>query len=222
MISNTARLELLAQNKGAIMDSPSPWEVHSDLQAERLTSLAQCVVRARQRAVDATEGLEGPIGWSRGCVAYQQCCNEIIALAEKESWLEVLDPSLCFIFRIGKVPVRLFTGDADAPNTRTLRLQETEAEAAQLAFPYAFEGADWLWRLAIETDIDGRVLRVVLAEYSQWGDVRTHWEIPLDDIVLKLTPVEPKEPKGVELPKPKVGGVSGNRRAQGGATRDQQ
>lgn len=188
-----------------------PWDRHPDLTRERLSTIATELVRVRDDALLAHEPHKGDKAWGFGCRALERQMYAIITLAAREKWLTILEDGRHFVFLIGQVPVRFYKGRADKPKPNTLRQNLPELAAQQGAFTFA-QDQKWCWRLAIETDVTGRVARVVVVEAS-FGDkrnrakiidTRTVWEIPLMATVGAIADLAAPKREGKQLAKPSV------------------
>lgn len=186
------------------MIDSKPWQVHPALQEERLCFLANIIKKVRHKALLLHEPIEGDTNWGLGCRVHERTCNAIKLSAEEQPWLEVIDPSLHFVFSVGGVPIRFYRGEAENPNPRQLSRKYSEIEAQQCAFAFAVENSVWLWRMAIETDLDGEVMRIVMVQVSESGDIKNMWAIPLTGNVLLITPIHNNLRDGVELEPPVV------------------
>lgn len=160
-----------------------PWDLHPALTEERLSAAARLLARGRADALAMADPWAGDDAWSIGCRAYSFSRHQVANAARsgRFPWLKVLDETHHFVFLVDGVPVRFFRGDADDPSKRTLRQQESEAQ--QLALALGSEGTEGLmFRLAVETDTDGSVRRVVfLALRGEEGQVECFWPVPLGD-----------------------------------------
>ncbi|WP_426960403.1 hypothetical protein [Muricoccus radiodurans] len=160
-----------------------PWDLHPALAEERLAAAARLLARGRADALALADPWAGDDAWSVGCRAYAFSKHQLARAAEsgRYPWLGILDETHHFIFLIEGVPVRFFRGDAEEPNKRTLRQQESEAEQLALALGGdAMEGL--MFRLAVETGDAGEVKRVVfLALRGEEGRVECFWPIPLGE-----------------------------------------
>jgi hypothetical protein len=161
-----------------------PWDLHPSLTAERLSACARLLARGRADALALADPWAGDDAWSIGCRAYSFSRNRLRQAAEggRWAWLGVLDETHHFVFMIEGVPVRFFRGDAEEPTKRTLRQQETEAQQLALALGGAGSAEGLMFRLAVETEPDGAVRRVVfLALRGEGiGAVECFWPVPLD------------------------------------------
>lgn len=187
---------------------PLPWEIHPDLIQERLAFLARLIRSVRADAVDAHEADKGDTAWGLGCRAHERTLFAIsnAATGIATTWLRVIEPGLHFVFAIGSVPVRFYRGEADHPPTKSLRRNYPEIEAAQTSFsfpgfsaPATADAREYVWRVAIETDIDGKVARVVLVEVADDLSTRTVYEIP-EATAGYVLPAEPQRREGKVIP----------------------
>src|ERR1700737_1446294 len=102
------------------MPTQMPWELHPDLQADRLAVLAEIVRRARDEVRESHAADIGETTWSAGARSYERIKHGITAAQAGHSWLKVIEKSgLRLTFTVGSVPLRLFTGRADKPSPRT-------------------------------------------------------------------------------------------------------
>lgn len=191
------------------MLDPEPWDIHPDLTRERLQAIAEVFRRVRGEAAELHDAAAGEGAWSFGCRVYERACFAFIGMAEDPacSWLKVLSPSLQFIFQVGDVPVRFYTGDPGRPRSNVLRFTDIEDAAQQLAFEGAGFEADLtklFWRLAIVPGPDGQVLHVWLVQTNGRGDVAYRWLIPDDAKIPLMTTPKEELPQGVEQPPARV------------------
>jgi hypothetical protein len=181
-----------------------PWEIHNELQEDRLVSLANMIKQVRHEAILVHEPSKGDTNWGLGCRVHERTCHIIKEASDFHSWLDVIDPSLHFVFSIGGVPIRFYRGEAESPNPRHLSRRYPEIEAQQFAFEFHLEGRQWLWRMAIETDNDGEVMRIVMVQVSEGGDIKNMWAIPLTGNVPIMTPIHHRQREGVDLEPPVI------------------
>ncbi len=181
-----------------------PWDVHCQLQEDRLIFLANLAKLVRHEAILVHEPSKGDTNWGLGCRVHERTCHAIKEASDHQPWLDVIDPSLHFVFSVGGVPIRFYRGEAENPNPRYLSRRYPEIEAQQLAFEFDLEDREWLWRLAIETDIDGEVMRIVMVQVSEGGDIKNMWTIPLTDNVPNIAPIHQRQRDGVDLEPPVI------------------
>lgn len=183
----------------------TPWEHDPKLTEDRLILIGQLIRQGRNDALDRYDQAIGCDGWTVGCEAFAFQKHQIITAAEHTDWLEILNPSMEFVFAIGGVPVRFYRGDATDPHERTLR--QTFAELNQMTLFESEElerpGLNLLRRFAVETDIDGSITRITFVVLNGATPLLT-WVIPLDRPVTKISPLWVKGSEGVVLPFPSI------------------
>ena len=182
-----------------------PWEIEPNLQKEYLCQLGHIIRDVRQGVLDLHDPDDGDGPWSLGCRAYERTINILEKLAETLPWLKVIrKQSLYFLILVDGVPFRFYKGRFDNPPERTLRKDYPELRFRQLSF----DQREWMWRIAVETDYDGSVLRITVAQYEEKGNFRNPWEIPLtepipaitsltetraDSVILEIPPLIPRD-----------------------------
>ena len=183
----------------------TPWEHHPALSSDRLIAIAERMQAGRNNALDRYDPTVGCTPWTLGCEAFAFQMHEISQATEVFDWLEVLDPSMQFVFSIGSVPVRFYRGAPDEPTKRTLK--QTFPEFQQLGLFTAEElihlAREPLYRFAVETDLDGSVTTISFVVLE--GDLPILiWEVPLTEAVTRISPTWTLPDEGVELPAPVV------------------
>ena len=184
------------------MTAQKPWEIHSDLQAERLEVVGKILKDVRHDTLALHDPDAGDDVWSLGCRIYERTINTFQRAGEHIQWLNFKRKGLYFVLFIGQVPIRFYRGEYDKPNSRSLSIKFPELESQQLAFP--FDRSTWFWRVVVETDIYGEVTRIVIAQFSESEESRNKWEIQLDQPATRLSGVANKLEDSVRLEKPSV------------------
>lgn len=169
-----------------------PWEIQPSLTRPRLQAVAAIFRDVRDEARRDHRPDLGDTGWGLGCRCYERGCYAITtraATAEYRSWLSVADHSnLKFLFRIGDVPVKFYTGDPKHPPVRSRKRDEVElreqTELIELRGPGVVDAEvmaadELLWRLFIEVD-QGQVAAITIEQVGINGRVYNPWTIPLD------------------------------------------
>jgi len=184
----------------------TPWEHHSALTRDRLIVIAQLIQHGRNNALDRFDSDFGCTGWTLGCEAFAFQQHQIVKAAEDIDWLEILNPTMQFVFSIGGVPARFYRGEPEDPNERTLRQTFTELQQLSLFGDEELVtlAAEPLYRFAVETDLDGSTTAITFVVLGGEMPVLT-WSIPLDEPVTKISPLWVESSDGVELPAPSVG-----------------
>jgi hypothetical protein len=184
-----------------------PWEIHPDLELERLRIVATLIAEVRRKALLRHEPSEGDGAWSLGCVAYQRTMFLLERGSQEYTWLRIVERrGLYFVFSIGAVPIRFYRGDHDNHvEERRLVRHYLELRQHQEAFFFAPPPEmDRILRLAIETGDSGQVSNVVLVQVDSDGNTHNPFFIPLADAAaIRLFAEARKE--GIQLSPPSVG-----------------
>src|SRR5271168_3176404 len=112
-------------------DTFEPWPKYPPLEKDRLIAIANILQTVRHEAVLLHEPGAGDNPWSLGCRVYVRECHAVRAAAQRYPWLTILNEAetLRFTFAIGTIPVRFYTGDAEAAPGRYV--ERTFAEVHQ-------------------------------------------------------------------------------------------
>ena len=143
-----------------------PWDIEPELTEDRLCSLANIIKEVRNKAVSLHDPDKGDGAWSLGCRVYERTINTITDKAETLPWLDFYRDNLYFIIMIKGVPLRFFKGRVNSPTLRTLRQRFPEQRGEQIMFDFESD-REWFWRMAIETEEDGSVFRILLGQYDK-------------------------------------------------------
>ncbi len=181
-----------------------PWDVNHEFTEERLLFIADILKQVRNGTVDLHDPSEGDDVWSLGCRVYERSINIIAREAEKTPWLRVIKKGLYFVMLIEGVPIRFYRGEIENPTTRSLQRLYPELEAQQCIFSFAKDHFEWFWRIVIETDESGKVFRVVMAQFTESGNVRYQWTAPLSELVAAVPSIVKPGREGVILGEPMV------------------
>lgn len=183
-----------------------PWELHPDFSVERLTYIASLLKHVREETLELyEEGKDSPL--SHGIRASERSRNAIIAASSlpDNEWLTIADSSLKFQYRIGTLLCRTYRGsDEDAPS-RTLRDDLGHLDQLCIDFGQELNALELRWRFAVETDIDGSVLRVLLVGFNRSNDAEYSWEIPTEESWSGIVEASTDLEQAKELPAPTVG-----------------
>lgn len=183
-------------------DSKSPWDHHPDLSSLRLRTIATTILRTRNETMtlDGIEPENTP--WGSGCLAYDRTRWAIVQQAKIEPWLSIVDGGMGFIFAIGRVPVRFYKGEPDEPTERTLARRYPELQQQSLAFA---ENTDTLlWRFAVESGIDGKVVAISFVGLDLNADVVSRWDFDRSKVV-PISSGKKKTSESRVLPQPSIG-----------------
>jgi hypothetical protein len=180
-----------------------PWDVDAPLKSKRLLMLARLAVQTREQALAEADRDAGDTNWGVGCKAHERFVHAVAKLSEstERSWLRVYRDGLSLVSFIDGVAVRAYHGDAERPHARHVYAAQTESrrdapDPRQLALAFIDEPAApserWAWLMAVETDDEGRALRVVFFQANAEGATRYKWIalVPMDEIVATPRSVE--------------------------------
>lgn len=192
------------------MTDSLPWEVSPDLTLERLQVVAENLRDVRHDALEIHDEDKGDDAQVHGTIAYRRSCFRIEKLVESGEypWLSITDGSRRFIFAIGGTLIRMYRGDYRRPPARSLRSYVEELVHSQLELPFEEQVATldgWVWRMAIETDTLGAVIRIVVFQANTSLLIQNAFEIPLRDAVTEISPVVPLQRAGTQIPPARVG-----------------
>lgn len=194
------------------MAATFPWDLSPSLTEPRLVTLARIAVETRNRVFSEASREEGDTNWGLGCRAHERLGHALGRLAEsgEHPWLTVNRDGLYLMPLIDGIAIRVFRGTPDKPSARHLDAVRAEYERRerprQVTFSFMEGPVDddgpWFWLLALDTDIEGKVLRAVYFQSNASGETRHAWEAPLD-LLAPTAPVEmvaPAEPAEVLPP----------------------
>lgn len=178
----------------------SPSDIHSSLTDERVDFIGHLIERVRAENVDSSDDRDS--GWSLGCRAYQWCCSEIKSLSLSTPWIQIIDPSLRFIFKIGNIEVSFYKGTADKPKANICDRAQSYPEIRQLSLILEDTPIPekLVWAFAVETDSEGLTTNIEFLGMSDTGDVVASRRVPLHDISSVLIPIPMTESVPAELP----------------------
>ncbi len=185
----------------SVMDQ-KPWEVHPALKEDRLCSIANIISNVRHRTLALYDPNSGDGIWSLGCRIYERTINTLDREKENLPWLDTIRDGLYFVILVEDVPIRFYRGDVENPNARSLRRRPLELVAQQGTF--SFYEPEWFWRLVVETDDDGTILRTVLLQYTETGSSQNLWEVPISEHSAPQPASPPAPSVTVVLDKPSV------------------
>ena len=175
------------------MSAVLPWELTPALKQDRLTVLARVVVETRNKVFAEANRAEGDTNWGLGCRAHERLGHALSRLVceGQHPWLSVHREGLYLMPLIDGVAVRPFRGEADRPAARHLdavRFEHARRQSSRGQVMFSFMDAaetdgPWFWLMAMETQAEGKVCRVVFFQANEAGDTRHPWECPLEGVV---------------------------------------
>lgn len=179
-----------------------PTTKYPSLTDERLSLIAEALQQVRNTALSLYDPLNGDGPWGLGTRVYERSCFRLKQLSQQHSWLTVIEeePKPRFTFAIEGLPLRFYKGSPEDPPLNYLVTTYGELLQRQL-FP-DFRPLDKILRIAIETNLEGRVSRAKLVELDETGEATGVYEIPFAAARSNVLPLESKpvhlEPVTVE------------------------
>jgi hypothetical protein len=162
------------------MTSDRPSDLHPDLTDERLEQLSAIFCRVRSGVHRDMRYGEGDDARVFGYTSFVRTCFAIEKVAGAAPWLRVIGNGKGehFVFRIGAVPVRVYSGDPSEPVARWLAREGDELAAHQAAFGFpGFEYLLWMLRFTVKTDLTTGETSVSLVRLSESGTLLDSWLI---------------------------------------------
>lgn len=179
-----------------------PTTKYPSLTDERLSLIAEALQEVRNKALTLYDPLNGDGPWGLGTRVYERSCFRLKQLSQQHGWLTVIEeePKPRFTFAIEGLPLRFYKGSPEDPPPNYLVTTYGELLQRQL-FP-DFRPLDKILRIAIETNLEGRVSSAKLVELDEAGEATGVYEIPFAAARSNVLPLESKpvhlEPVTVE------------------------
>jgi hypothetical protein len=172
-----------------------PWDIDAPLKLRRLLLIARLAVETRRQAIAEANRDLGDTNWGIGCKAHERFAHAVTRLAEttEKGWLRVHRDGLSFVSFVEGIAVRAYHGAADRPQARHVwaaqvesRGQQAVMDPRQMAFDFGAAEVEpatmWAWLMAVETDDEGRALRVVFFQANAAGATRNAWVAPIEEM----------------------------------------
>lgn len=180
-----------------------PSDIHSSLTDERIDLIGHLIARVRSENLDTADGRD--TGWSLGCRAYAWCCAEIIELSKSKPWIEIVDSTLKFIFKIGHIEISFYKGPSSKPKKNIYSRAQFYPEIRQIPLLSNMSVPDKLvWAFAVETDKEGLTTNIEFFGMSEDGDVVSSRTIPLHKVTRIPVSISSKESEPADLKPAKV------------------
>jgi len=183
--------------------SELPWEINPDLTKDRIKALANFITQIRGEVIDLFDDELGDTRLSVGTRAYECVRTRINDLASSGTWpwLNTLTPDGRFTFRIGNTPVRFTRCSPDRLPNAKLRMSP---EAQQLDMFGVGPHGNIRWFFVFQTHYKSAADSVFFVGYDEQKNIISQWEIPIEEQVRIIAPVNADLPKPIELDKPQV------------------
>jgi hypothetical protein len=158
---------------------------------DKLSTIANALRDARDKALALYDPLEGDDPWCQGCRVYSRSRFGIRRLSEKLAWLTIVheEENLRFTFAIDGLPIRFYRGSPDDPPAHYISVTYGELLQRQL---FEHRRLDRILRIAVETDREGRVSTVKLVELDEAGEATGVYLIPFDIAPSNVASIESK------------------------------
>jgi hypothetical protein len=177
-----------------------PWDIDPALKSKRLLLLARLAVETRGQALAEADREAGDTNWGIGCKAHERFAHAVTRLSEttERSWLRVHRDGLSFVSFVEGIAVRAYHGAADRPQARHVYAAQLESRAPVDPRQLALFGGNepepekWAWLMAMETDDEGRALRIVFFQANAAGSTRHAWTAPVPEIDAPPPRTEPR------------------------------
>lgn len=176
-----------------------PSELHVCLSDERIDHIGHLIARVRAENLDSTEHRDN--GWCIGCRAHAWISSELMAEAEINSWLDVVDSSLRFIAKIGSVQFSFYKGMANKPKDNIYSRAQSHPELRQNMLLFDLPIPDKIvWVYAIETDLEGITTNIEFFGMSQSGEIIASRTVPLHGDFTSVVAIGSNENNPADLP----------------------
>lgn len=159
-----------------------PSDFHPDLKEEDIIKVAQLITSAYEEAVDHMLEDKGDTNWGLGCRRYEWARQNIRQAAGtlEHPYLTILeDDGNKFTFLVGRVPVRFKRGESENMDKKVFTQYRVEAaQLSLLSFSGISDPCELSWRMVMEVDSFGDVIRAVFIGATESGFVKCFWEVP--------------------------------------------
>ncbi|AGG31081.1 hypothetical protein ABM011_15690 [Morganella morganii] len=174
-----------------------PWEFHPQLTAERLSVIAEILLKVQEDTHDLLSSIDDD-NYSRATCTFARQKNRIkrLCLSKKYSWLGLINPNNDYTITIGGIPIRSFTDDPTNPQRANFFRRNC---VDQLFAPE--DTIPTIWRFVAEKpEFEGEGGRVHFAGYNVLGEVLSLWTYGEERVaVLHSTDDTPPKPVKIEL-----------------------
>lgn len=186
-----------------------PSNFHPDLKEEDIIKVAQLITSAYEEAVDHMLEDKGDTNWGLGCRRYEWARQNIRLAAGTfyHPYLKILeDDGNKFTFLIGGVPVRFKRGESENMDKKVFAQYRVEAaQLSLLTFSGISDPCELSWRMVMEVDALGEVIRAVFIGANEHGVAKCFWEVPHTKLRAAPVAVLNEKDDGVDLAPAKVG-----------------
>jgi hypothetical protein len=181
------------------VEAKLPWHVVPAWKREDLEFVVDLATKIRRETVDDLKK-PGDGAWNIGVTFLVRWRAAVFIASEKRTELTVVDESLCFIFAIRGVPVRVIRSKGEETQL-PLRAcihkgpEQVANRDAQQSLP--FPDPEWLWRLRMITDRHEIPIGFVYEQVNEDGESKNQWRVPFDDAGMQSPPAPPPTPPSI-------------------------
>lgn len=183
-------------------------DLHPALTLARLSAVAALEAEVRRGVAEISSRDLGDDNWNTSCTALNRRRKRFIEAAQNQyrDWLTIQDPSLHFVFRIGPVPLRVYTEGEDPEEAPLRHARQFPEELIEIQGAFEFydlddKEDDPILRLAVALDAAFNVVAIKLVRLTREAKVKRAWPVPVwVDLVESVT----HRPAAVELEEPVV------------------
>jgi hypothetical protein len=176
-----------------------------DLNKDRIIKIASFIIEIRGEVIERHDKELGDTPLSLGMRAYECCRSRIITLADsgRWSWLSNLTPRGRFTFRIGDTPVRFVRNNPrQLPDNKMIVSPEAQRQMSLFKVGSGYSALRWFFVFDTYYKNPGDLAYFV--GYDEYKNIECLWQIPLEEKVSFLAPLDSPKSKPVDVPKSKV------------------
>ncbi len=177
-----------------------PWDINPDLTKERIVTIANLIAGVRGEVIDLHDNDLGDTPLSLGTRAYECSRMRIIRVANSGlfPWLKILTSEGRFTFSIGNTPVRFTRNDPKSlPQRKMIVSKEAKRQLSLFCEQYTYTA--YIWFIVFDTYHKRAADDVYCVGYDQLRNIACQWDIPIEDNVPLMSPVEEFINQAVEI-----------------------
>ncbi len=185
------------------MSTKKPWEFHPDLTENKITAVTRLITKAYVETQDYLHPEKGDNRNVHGLRRYYWARRNLSDAAGTPEYpfLSILtDKRFAFVLTIGEVPMRFKRSPIEKIHHSVfVQYAEEAAQLSLLSFLDQPDPCELSWRIIVEDDFTGDVVRVAFVGADQAGEIKCFWEMPQDKIAPRIVSIPVNEDKGQEL-----------------------
>ena len=166
-----------------MITAKKPWEIHEQLQPDRLHTIGAVLKDVRRKALMIYDPEEGDGRWSSECTIYQRTLNTLIKYCDVLPWFKIRNIGLYFVMFIDGVPIRYFRGEIQKPKKNSLNIRTDELLPHEQFCLFDQENAHWHWRIVVIADEERMTSEIAIVQYhDETEGYRNLWFFDQDQI----------------------------------------